>query len=133
MSQENVEMFRGYIEAINQGDPDAVFDLCDAEIEFREDPKFPDAQVYRGRDEVERNYREFTASFDYYRYEIEDVRDAGGDKVMAVLREQARGKASGLTVDRRSGWVITFRKDKVLSFEIYLDPADAREAVGLRE
>jgi ketosteroid isomerase-like protein len=71
--------------------------------------------VYRGRDEVVRNFREFTASFEYYRFEIEEVRDAGGDKVMAVLREQARGKASGLEVDRRSGWVTTFRDGRVLS------------------
>jgi ketosteroid isomerase-like protein len=133
MSQENVDAFRGVIEAINERGPDAGFDLYDAELEFREDPKFPEATVYRGRDEVVRNFREFTASFEYYRFEIEDVRDAGGDKVMAVLRERARGKASGLEVDRRSGWVTTFRDGRVLSFEIYLDPADALEAVGLRE
>jgi ketosteroid isomerase-like protein len=133
MSQENVDAFRGVMEAINERGPDAELDLLDAEIEFREDPKFPEAQVYRGRDEVVRNFREFTASFEYYRFEIEYVRDAGGDKVMAVLREQARGKASGLEVDRRSGWVTTFRDGKVVSFEIYLDPADALEAVGLRE
>jgi ketosteroid isomerase-like protein len=105
VSQENVDAFRGVIEAINARDPDAGMDFCDAEIEFREDPKFPEAQVYPGRDEVVRNFREFTASFEYYRFEIEDLRDAGGDKVMAVLREQARGKASGLNVDRRSGCV----------------------------
>jgi ketosteroid isomerase-like protein len=133
MSQENVAAFRGVIEAVNEGGAEAGFDLYDAEIEFHEDPKFPEAKVYRGRDEVIRNFREFTASFEYYRFEIEDVRDAGGDKVMAVLREQARGKASGLEVDRRSGFVITFRDGKVLSFAIYLDPADALEAVGLRE
>ena len=53
------------------------------------------ATVYRGREEVVHNFREFTASFEYYRFEIEELRDAGGDKVTAVLREQARGKASG--------------------------------------
>jgi ketosteroid isomerase-like protein len=133
MSQEIVEAFRGIIEAINERGADARLDLLDAEIEFREDPKFPEAQVYRGRDEVVRNFREFTASFEYYRFEIEDVRDAGADKVMAIMRERARGKASGLDVDRRSGFVTTFRDGKVLSFEIYLNPADALEAVGLRE
>jgi ketosteroid isomerase-like protein len=133
MSQENVEAFREVIKAINERGADAGLDLLDAEIEFREDPKFPEAQVYRGRDEVVRNFREFAASFDYYRFEIEDLRDAGGDKVMALLRERARGKASGLEVDRRSGWVVTFRDGRVLRFEIFLDPAEALEAVGLRE
>ena len=132
MSQQNVDAFRAVIEAINERGADADLELLDRAIEFREDPEFPDAQVYRGRDEVVRNFREFSAAFDYYRFEIEDLRDAGDDKVVAVLREQARGKASGLRVDRRSGWVATFRDGKVLSFEIYLDPAHALEAVALR-
>jgi ketosteroid isomerase-like protein len=133
MSQQNVDAFRAVIGAINERGADADLELLDREIEFREDPEFPGAQVYRGRDEVVRNFREFTASFDYYRFEIEDLRDAGEDKVVAVLHEQARGKASGLKVDRRSGWVTTFRDGKVLSFEIYLDPANAVEAAAVRE
>ena len=133
MSQENVEAFRNVITAINERGADAGLDLLDAEVEFREDPTFPEAQVYRGRDAVVRNFREFTASFDYYRFEIEDLRDASGDTVTAVLRERARGKASGLEVDRRSGWVATFRDGRVLRFEIFLDPAEALRAVGERE
>src|SRR2546423_522721 len=133
MSQENIETFREVIKAINERGADAAPDLLDAEIEFREDPTFPEAKVYRGRDEVVRNFREFTASFEYYRFEIEELHDAGGDKVAAVLRERARGKASGLEVDRRSGGVAPFRDGKVVSFEIYLAPADALAAVGLRE
>jgi ketosteroid isomerase-like protein len=133
MSQQNVDAFRAVIGAINERGADADLELLDREIEFREDPEFPGAQVYRGRDEVVRNFREFTASFDYFRFEIEDLRDAGEDKVVAVLHEQARGKASGLKVDRRSGWVTTFRDGKVLSFEIYLDPANAVEAAAVRE
>ena len=133
MSQENVEAFREVIEAINEHGANARLDLLDPEVEFREDPNFPDAGVYRGRDEVVRNFRELTASFEYYRFEIEELRDAGGDKATAVLRERARGKASGLEVDRRSGWVATFRDGKVLRFEIFLDPDEALEAVGRRE
>src|SRR2546423_13231078 len=103
MSQENVDAFRAVIEAVNGRGAEAGFDLYDAEIEFHEDPKFPEAKVYRGRDEVIRNFREFTASFEYYRFEIEDVRDAGGDKVMAGLRGRGRGQARGLGVGRPSG------------------------------
>jgi ketosteroid isomerase-like protein len=133
MSQQNVEAFRRAFEAINRRGADAVRDLSDPEVEFHEDPKFPEAEVFRGRDEVVANFREFTASFEHYRFEIEDLRDAGGEKVMAVLRENARGTASGVEVERRSGWVATFRDGKALRMEIYLDPGDAFEAVGLAE
>jgi ketosteroid isomerase-like protein len=121
------------VRSLNQRGFDAVRDFYDPEVEFYEDPKFPEAQVFRGRDEVVGYLREFWASFEHVRFEIEDPRDTGGDKVMGVLREKARGKDSGVEVERRSGWVITFRDGKVLSFKIYLDPADALEAVGLAE
>jgi ketosteroid isomerase-like protein len=133
MSQENVDAFRAVIEAINESGSDASLDLLDPEVEFYEDPKFPEAEVFRGRDEVVGYFRRFTESFERYRFEIEDVRDEGGDKITAVLREMARGKTSGVEVERRSGWVFTFRAGKALRVEIYLDPGDALEAVGLAE
>ena len=133
MSQQSVEAVRGVIAVINERGPDASLDLLDPEVEFYEDPTFPESEVFRGRDEVVGNFRKFTESFEHYRFEIEDLRDAGGDRVMAVLREKARGKTSGVEVERRSGWVFTFRDGKALRVEIYLDPGDALEAVGLSE
>jgi ketosteroid isomerase-like protein len=121
---------RAIIEVINERGSDAGFDLYDPEVEFYEDPRFPQAQVFRGREEVAGYFRRFTASFAHYRFEIEDLRDAGDERVMAVLRESARGKASGVDVERRSGWVFTFRNGKALRLEIYLDPGDALKAVG---
>jgi ketosteroid isomerase-like protein len=133
MSRDNVEIVRRIIGAFNQGGADAGLDFYDPEIEFHEDPKFPEAEVYRGREAVAHYFREFGASFDSYRFEIEELRDAGGDKVMSIVRERARGRVSGLEVDRRSGWVTTLREGKVVCLEIYLDPADALVAAGLRE
>jgi ketosteroid isomerase-like protein len=131
MSQENLDAFREVIEEINERGPDARLDLFDSEVEFHEDPSFPEAKVYRGRDEIMGNFRAFTEAFDSYCFEIDDLRDAGGGKVVAVLREQARGRASGVRVDRRSGWLFTFRDGKVLRMEIYLEPLEALKAVGL--
>src|SRR5207237_2617964 len=88
-------------------------------------------EVYRGRDAVLRQFRQFVASFSEYRIEIEDLFGAD-DKVAAVCHEIGRGKASGAPVDRRVGWIFTYRAGKLLRMEIYLDPADALEAVGVR-
>src|SRR6266516_2499071 len=115
---------RALIEVINECGSDAGFDLYDPEVEFYEDPRFPEAQVFRGRDEVAGYFRRFTDSFEHYRFELADLRGAGGERVVAVLRESARGKASGVDVERRSGWVFTFRDGKALRLEIYLDPVD---------
>src|SRR2546430_16761738 len=134
MPQENVETVRKLVETVNRRGLDAAAEqFYDPELEFHEDPKFPEAKAFRGRDEVLRYLSGFWASFEQVRFDIEDARDAGDDKVLGVLREQARGQASGAQVERRSGWVITLRSGRVLKFEIYLDPADAFKAVGLEE
>jgi ketosteroid isomerase-like protein len=132
ISEQNIEITRRFVEDFNGGGVDALVDFYDPEIEYREDPKFPQAEVYRGRDAIVRQWREFYESFSEYRVEIEDLFGVG-DKVVGVLHEIGRGMASGAPVDRRTGWVFTFRAGKVLRMEIYLDPADALEAVGVRQ
>ena len=131
MSQENVEIVRRFVEDFNRRGVDALVDFCDSEVEYVEDPKFPQAKVYRGRDAVVRQAREFYASFSEYRIEIEDLFGAD-DKVVAVCHEIGRGTASGAPVDRRVGWIFTIRAGKLLRMEIYLHPADALEAAGVR-
>ena len=131
MSLENVEITRRFVGAFNRRGVDALVDFCDPEVEYREDPKFPQAEVYRGRDAVMRQTRQFFESFSEYRIEIEDLFGAD-DKAVVVCHEIGRGKASGVPVDRRVGWIFTIRAGKLLRMEIYLDPADALEAVGVR-
>jgi ketosteroid isomerase-like protein len=120
------------VEDFNRGGVDALIDFYDPEIEYREDPKFPQAEVYRGRDAIGRQWRAFYESFSEYRAEIEDLFGVD-DKVVGVIHEIGRGMASGAPVDRRTGWIFTFRAGKLLRMEIYLDPADALEAVGVRQ
>ena len=133
MSHEKVEVVRQAIAAVNSAGPEAALDLYAPDVEFREDPKFPEAQTYRGPDEVVRNFHEFRASFEEYHLEIEELRDAGDDRVLALLNVSARGRSGGLAVSRRSALVVTFRADRISCLEIYLDPNDAFEAVAMRE
>ena len=55
------------------------------------------------------------------------------DKVVADMRREARGKASGASVAWSYWQVFTFRDGKALRFEWFADRAEALEAVGLRE
>jgi ketosteroid isomerase-like protein len=123
---------RRFVEAFNRGGFDAVVDLLDPEIEYHEDPKFAQAEVYRGRDAVVRQWQDFVASFEAYHFEIEDQFGVD-DKVVGILRESGRGAGSGVPVDRRTGWVHTLRAGKLVRMEIFLDPADALEAAGIRQ
>ena len=67
-----------------------------------------------------------------YGFETEEIRDCG-EHVLVVVRENARGKASGAVVDARIYQVMTFREGRVLRYQEFYDETQALEAVGLRE
>ena len=70
--------------------------------------------------------------FDQHGWEVEEIRDCG-DQVLAVIREQAIGKASGAPVDALLYQVLTFRDGKLLRYQEFSEKRMALEAAGLRE
>jgi ketosteroid isomerase-like protein len=134
MSQENVEIVRrGYAHRQARGDflaevlaPDYVWDMS----HFR---GWPEQQIYEGIDGARRFIREWTAAFDDWEIEVLALHDAGGDKVVGVVRQRGRSKTSGLPVDMQYAQVFTIRDGKQTRMEMYADPDEALKAVGLVE
>jgi ketosteroid isomerase-like protein len=61
------------------------------------------------------------------------LHDAGGDKVVGVLRQRGRSKTTGVPVDMLYAQVFTIRDGKQTRMEMYSDPDEALKAVGLAE
>jgi ketosteroid isomerase-like protein len=66
------------------------------------------------------------------RWEPEKFIDAG-DRVVAILRVHAKGRGSGVDIERLDGAVWTLREGKLIRLDYYGSKAAALEAVGLRE
>jgi ketosteroid isomerase-like protein len=134
MSQENVEIVRrGYAHRQARGDflaevlaPDYVWDMS----HFR---GWPEQQTYKGIEEARRFIREWTAAFDDWEIEVVALHDAGGDKVVGVLRQRGRSKTTGVPVDMLYAQVFTIRDGEQTRMEMYADPDEALKAVGLAE
>jgi ketosteroid isomerase-like protein len=62
--------------------------------------------------------------------DVEQLHDLG-DRVVAIVREVARGRASGVEVDGRWGYLITVRDGEMTRIEAYRDAAVALEVAGL--
>ena len=132
MSQENVEIVRRVSDAFASGDADTLFALVAPEIEwdFSHVDTWLEEKIYRGYDGIGEFFGKWTEDWDDYRFEVEDLLDAG-DRVVAIVRDEGRGKSSGIKLDRQHAEVWTIRDGKVIRIEPYDHKAEALAAVGL--
>ncbi len=56
-----------------------------------------------------------------------------GDVALLVGRIHYRGKDSGAETETPAGWMLRFRRGKIVCFRAFRDPEHALETVGLRE
>jgi ketosteroid isomerase-like protein len=138
MSQENIEIVIGDLEAFNETrDVDAAFANADPEIEFeistQAGRESADFRVYHGIDEVKAAIREMLSAFDGARFEVHDVRDRG-DRVVAILELFVRPRDSSAEISSgRFGYVYTLRSGKVVRVQDFTDPAQALSAMGFSD
>jgi uncharacterized protein len=134
MSQDNVEIVRRVSAAFASGDLDTVLALVAPEIEwdFSHTDTWPEERVYRGYGEIAEFFGRWAGEWDDYRFEVEEVIDAG-EKAVAIVRDEGRGKGSGIKLERRHAEVWTLRDGKVVRIEPFDDRAEALEAAGPSE
>jgi hypothetical protein len=136
MSQANVEVVRAVFDAWNGGELGDVAAFAAEGIEWLEVEGRPVAEPgaeLRGNATVRSMLESLFDAWESYRLEPEEIRDAGDDRVVAILQEIARGRASGAEVASRWGYLITLRDGKVVRVEAYREARQALEAAGLVE
>ncbi len=87
--------------------------------------------IAHGREQWLRAVDDFLEAFDYWHPKVEEVTDAGKDKVLVVVRVSIRGKGSGVSVSQQIFEVVTVREGKIARMIEYTDRAEALEAAGL--
>ena len=94
----------------------------------------PPPTVFRGRQGIRDYFAWLAEAFEEFRSEVEEIIDAGEDRVVALLIASARGKASGVPLDdQRFAIVFTFQGKRIARADSYLTRAEALEAAGLSE
>ncbi len=129
----DVEVVRKAVEALNERDVDTWLDLWHPDGEW-----YPrgagqlEGKRHRGRQQLRRFVEDYYASWQVFRIEEDDILDLG-ERVVFVGRIQARGRISGVDVDRAWGCVFLFRDGRIRRADGYTDPREALEAAGLRD
>jgi ketosteroid isomerase-like protein len=126
---ESLTVVQSAFDAWNRGDMDAFAAHASEDVAWLEVSGRPEgAPTERhGRERMRQSLGSLFDAFDSYRLELEQL-DEVGDRVVAVVREVARGRASGLEIDSVWGYVITVRDGLMVRIEAYRDAAMALEA-----
>jgi ketosteroid isomerase-like protein len=128
MSQENVEIVRASIDAVQRGDAETALSYFSEDVVF--EPLV--AGPYHGHAGVVEQWSVFMEEFDDYWFDGKELFDAG-DEVVLFWRHGGVGKSSGIRVENEGGTVFSLRDGRISHARVYADRAEALEAAGLSE
>jgi ketosteroid isomerase-like protein len=130
MSNENVELVRSFYRSASAS---RFIDLLAEEVEFDFSAyPVPGSAVLRGKEAAVDWCRSYWGTWDEYLLEPTEIIDAGEDQVVVVQHERARGKASGVRLERHWAVIFTIRTGKVVRFQTFRTREEALAAAGLR-
>src|SRR5512132_3734971 len=105
MSEENVEIVRKVIDAVNRGDLDAWLGFLSPEVVWESLPLPGFRDDYRGRAEARERMELLLEVFDFH-LEIDEITALSDDRVLMAASARGRGRGSGLPVERPSWEVL---------------------------
>jgi ketosteroid isomerase-like protein len=129
MSQENVEIVRGLVQAVVSGDVEKALEGLDPEIVVRVHD-LPDVPEYHGLEGVAQWRADWENAWESWHWEPQDFVPKD-DLVVAALLTVATGHTSGVAVRRLTGAVFKLRDGKTIELDYYASNREALEAAGL--
>ena len=152
MSQENVELVRRYIEAVDRGlraywrDPRSAEESLNAgelgpegvELASLVHPNVEwktalTGVTYRGYVGLSRGFDQLVDAAQDYRVTLKQAEDLGEDRVLAVVEASMKGKSSDIDVNATIFSVVTVRDGLITRMDEFLERRDALDAAGLQE
>lgn len=129
--EDRIDRLRRAFDAFNTtGAPDTAFLAPD--FEMRQASSIVDtAGVFTGPTALRDSLQELQESFDGLRFEAERLVEAPTDEIVVIVRVTGRGRGSGMEVDNRIGWVMSFRGEQATRLVVYEEPREALKAAGL--
>jgi ketosteroid isomerase-like protein len=90
-----------------------------------------EAPVYHGRDGFRELLKGWAEGFDDFAPEVDELREAGEDRIVWLGRNTGRIKGTGIPVNQPVGGVHRFRDGLVVEIGHLMTWEEALEAVGL--
>jgi ketosteroid isomerase-like protein len=131
VSQEDVELLRDALKALNDEGVDAVLPYIHPEFEFSTPPSISlEPETYRGHEGLRRYFSQWYDAADRVSVVPDRFFDAG-DRVVVSIRLAARGRETGIETELPAAMVWHVRDRQAVGLEIFPTLEEAKEAAGL--
>jgi ketosteroid isomerase-like protein len=131
MSQENVELMKRAIDAVNRRDLDAFLSLMDDDVEIVSRIVAIEGGLY-GHEGARSWWQNWLGVWPDYQIEIVEVRDLG-DVTLTAFRARAHGAGSQAPFDDTAWQLGRFRGGKCVFWQVFASRNEAFEAAGVSE
>jgi ketosteroid isomerase-like protein len=125
-----LQQFQEVFECWNGGDVDQMLDHYAQDGVFDVSAVFVDVPPARGHADIRRSFEALQESLEGLRMDPVEVLSLGSNRFVAQMRLWGKGRRSGVEVDHRYGYLLTFRAEdqKCLSGQMFPDVPTALAA-----
>ena len=132
MPRENVEIIRNLFVAGAEDRLADVPDWLDSEVELLGAVGgLEEGDLTRGRDRVTEKMLPDLTVWAARTYDVQEIVEAGDDRVVAFVHERRRGRGSGVEIAVDMAFIYSFKGPRISRIEPYMSQAEARKAAGL--
>jgi ketosteroid isomerase-like protein len=128
-----VELVRRVFERFNRRDLAGAIAVFEPDAEWVPYLAALEKEIYRGRDDIGRMWREVLTDIPDFRFEFIRIVAESPDRGVFEVEFRGVGKASGADIRTRVYQAASFRNRKVVRVQGFRTAAEALEAVGLAE
>lgn len=132
MPQEHVRLVERAIAAINARDLASYLACCTEDVKL-ETPTAAVGGVYEGIDGIRRFLTDVEEAAPDFRMELDGVEEVDSKRVIAFLRNNSTGRASGIRMAWPQTNVYDLIDGKISHVRMFVDRQEALKAVGLEE
>jgi ketosteroid isomerase-like protein len=131
-SDEKLAIARANAEAYARGDNEEALSHIHPEVVYDITRNSPEGAIFHGHDGLREGLRLWLDTWDDYWVEIDEVIDAGADRVVVAARQGGRGRETGADVTNDVAWIYTIRDGEIVRIETHpsKDAALAAAAVA---
>ena len=131
MTDDDLELVRGAIQALNERDIDRVLEALDPEVELVTAKALFEGIEYQGHDGFRRYLADMGEDWEEFGYDLEELTPVGDDVALVTGRFRARGR-TGSEVDLPGVWLCEVRGGRIVGVHFYADVEAARAPAGER-